>query len=79
MMVKKFFMFLAANNALGAYFTAFEKDCERLCINEAKAFEHLFSNSPVNWICIAFYWQNTINGADYWARLNMLWCKFIDE
>lgn len=79
MMIKKFFMFLAANKALGAYFTAFEKDCERLCTNEADAFEHLFSTCPKNWICSAFYWDNTLHGCDYWARLNMLWCDFIHE
>ena len=73
MTIKKFFMFLAEHKALGAYFAAFEKDCERLGTDEAKALNSLFLNSPQNWIISAFYWDETMQGSDYWVRLNDLW------
>ena len=73
MTIKKFFMFLAEHKALGAYFAAFEKDCEQLGTDESKALNSLFLNSPQNWIISAFYWDNTMQGSDYWVRLNSLW------
>lgn len=35
---------------------------------------------PKSWISLAFYWDTTLEGYDYWLILNLMWgCKVIGE
>ena len=30
---------------------------------------------PKSWIGLAFHWADTLEGYDYWLRLNQMWCR----
>lgn len=72
-MKEKFIQFLKDNyvyNRFKAYRQTASED-EKACLSLC------FDYVPENWICLAFRWDNTDEGFDFWDKLSSKWKKSI--
>ena len=76
--VRLFLEFLAKNRCLGSYFYNFEKQAKSDYGPEyPKEINYLLSGNPEIYLTGAFLFFKTIEGEDYWLRLDDDWCAYL--
>lgn len=79
--IRDFLVFLSEYKCLGAYLSNFE---QRILADDyrtaAFAISSVFEYSPRDWLIRSFNWDKSVEGPDYWCRLNTLWdmrCNYL--
>lgn len=68
-MKRQFYLFLKENNAWDEF-----KENAKLR-GKKSAFKWQFPNDSTDYVSSAFYWEGTLQGHDYWEKLDDKWLE----
>lgn len=72
--IRDFLVFLSEYKCLGAYWANFEKSNFADDYHAATmAISSVFECSPRAWLLRSFNWEQSMEGFEYWSRLDTLW------